>query len=260
METQVSPFEQMAADYDALFTHTPLGTLMRAAVWRRLEARFRPGDRILELACGTGEDALFLARRGVDVLALDAAEAMVAITRKKAREAGLEQRVKAVCAPIERLGAVVGQQVFVGALSNFGGLNCVEDLGGVARDLALCIRPGGIAALCIMGPTVPWEWAWHLYRLQFGKAFRRMRRGGLAWRGMHIWYPSLGAAKRAFAPEFRPVRATALGALLPPPYTEAWANRHLRLVKLLNQWERRLETCPPLPSLADHYLLELERV
>ena len=51
---------------------------------------------------------------------------------------------------------------FDGALSNFGGLNCVDDL-GVRR-----LRPGlggaarGVALLCVMGPVVPWEWGWFL--------------------------------------------------------------------------------------------------
>jgi hypothetical protein len=54
-------------------------------------------------------------------------------------------------------------------------------------------------------------------------------------------------------------RVAALGALLPPPYTESWAGRHPGLVERLDRWERRLEAMPPLPWLADHYLMELER-
>jgi hypothetical protein len=54
-------------------------------------------------------------------------------------------------------------------------------------------------------------------------------------------------------------RVAALGALLPPPYAEAWAARHPKLVEKLDRWERRWETVPPLPWLADHYLMELER-
>ena len=52
---------------------------------------------------------------------------------------------------------------------------------------------------------------------------------------------------------------SAVGALLPPTEWEAWAARHPRLLAALARWERRLETVPPLPWLADHYLLELER-
>ena len=51
----------MAGDYDSLFTATIIGALMRKAVWARCAARFQPGQKVLEMNCGTGEDALWLA-------------------------------------------------------------------------------------------------------------------------------------------------------------------------------------------------------
>ena len=60
MTAPTSPFEAMAATYDRDFTERPIPARMRRAVWRRLDAAFPPGRRVLELGCGTGEDALFL--------------------------------------------------------------------------------------------------------------------------------------------------------------------------------------------------------
>jgi hypothetical protein len=139
-------------------------------------------------------------------------------------------------------------------------LNCLDDMPGVAGGLARLLRPGGVALLCVMGPLVPWEWVWFLARGAPRKAFRRLKRGGTAWRGMTIRYPPIGAVRRAFAPAFRLRRAVAIGALLPPSYAEGWAGRHPRLLDALDRWERRCERLPPLPWLADHYLLELERL
>jgi SAM-dependent methyltransferase len=285
---QSSPFDEMAADYDRSFTTSAIGSLMRQAVWRRLDACFRPGDRVLELNCGTGTDAIHLARRGVRVLATDIAPAMLELTRAKVARAGLEGLVEIELMAIEDLtrrhedvetrrhgdtennqpnsyslspGLPVSlSRPFDGVLSNFGGLNCVADFHTVAAGLAACLRPGGMALLCVMGPLVPWEWAWYLWRRQPAKAFRRLRRGGIAWRGLTIRYPSIRSLRRAFAPSFRLRRASAVGALLPPSYAEDWAVRRPRLLARLNRWERRLETLPPLPWLADHYLLELERL
>jgi hypothetical protein len=87
-----------------------------------------------------------------------------------------------------------------------------------------------------------------------------LRRSGTQWSGVTIRYASIAETRRAFAPEFRTLRASAIGVLLPPPYTERGMSRFPRAIKTLNRIERRLETVWPLPMLADHYLLELERV
>jgi len=258
-----SPFDAMAADYDAAFTHSPIGVRMRQAVWRRLDARFLPGDRILELNCGTGEDALYLAKGGRSVLATDVSPAMVEVARAKAEREGLTDRIVVHPLAIEALDAAtvcgVGP-VFDGALSNFGGLNCVADWRDTAARLAACLRPGGFALLCVMGPLCPWEWAWYLLQGKPGKAFRRLKPGGVAWRGLTIRYPSIAQMRSAFRPYFRCVRVSAVGALVPPTYADAWAARRPRLLARLDAWERRCETWPLVPALADHYLLELERV
>ena len=144
-------------------------------------------------------------------------------------------------------------------LSNFGGLNCVESLTTVARDLVMVLRPGAKVVLCIMGPWVMWEWMWYLRKAQPRKAFRRLQRDGIAWRGLHIRYPSVSETRRAFEPHFKFIRASALGALVPPSYAEAWARKHPHMLHWLNRVERRHETNSLLVNLADHYVIEFER-
>lgn len=83
-------FDAAAAGYDEAFTFTHLGRWYRTAARKWLEAAFRPGSHILELGCGTGEDALWLAGRGIRVTALDASPAMLEVARAKAAQAGAE--------------------------------------------------------------------------------------------------------------------------------------------------------------------------
>ena len=259
--TYASPFDAMASDYDRSFSRGTIGKHLRLAVWRRLEAAFKPGERVLELNCGTGEDALHLARRGVAVVATDNSPGMLAATRAKVERAGLGHAVKVAHVAIENLALdrVDLPGPFDGVVSNFGGLNCVGDLAGLARGLAAVLRPGGRAVLCMMGPAVPWEWGWYLIHGQPAKAFRRLRRGGCEWQGLTVRYPAPGTVRRAFAPHFVQRRLSALGALIPPTYAEGWASRNLRLLDVLSRWERRIETLPPLPWLADHFVIEFER-
>lgn len=251
-----SPFEEMAAGYDAAFTDTAIGTLLRRRVWRRLDRAFAPGERVLELGCGTGEDAVHLASRGVRVLATDSARAMVQATRKKVLKAGVRSLVDVRQVPIEELSRVGG--TFDGALSNFGAMNCVDDLPGVAHRLARRLRPGARAVLCFMGPVCPWEWLWFLLRGEPDKAFRRLS-ARVTWRSMEIRYPTIGTVRDAFADGFRTRSLRALGVFVPPSYAGEWAGRHPRLLRLLDDAEGLVEAWPPLPWLADHFLIELER-
>lgn len=271
-DSQPAAFDELAADYDDTFTERAVGRLLRAAVWRRLDANFRPGDHVLELNCGTGADAVYLAQRGVRVLATDISAAMLDATRGKVMRAGVSDLVSVARVDIEQLAAqkppAHGARAdpeplaaaFDGALSNFGGLNCVADLTGVGRAIAALLRPGARALLCVMGPLTPWEWAWYVRRGQVNKAFRRLRRAGVAWHGLTIRYPSIHALRQALAPAFALARVSAIGALLPPSYAEPWAAQHPRALAWLNRAERRLETVWPLPWLADHYLAEFVRV
>lgn len=253
-----SPFDDLASSYDECFTRSILGTRMRSAVWRRLDRAFPSGSRVLELGCGTGEDAVHLARRGVRVVATDPATAMVREARAKADAAGVGEFVTTRVLDAARLDEVADEP-FDGAFSDFGALNCLADLLPVSTGLARLVRPGGRVLLCLLGRYVPWEWGWFLARGRRDAAFRRLGRGGVEWRGLRVFYPPLRDLERTFAPSFRRTGARAVGALVPPSYAEPWAARHPRLLGALDALERRLEAIPPFPSLADHVLLELER-
>ena len=255
-----APFDSLAGDYDRSFTASSIGSRMRGAVWRRMDEVFRPGERVLELNCGTGEDAVHMAARGIRVLATDSSSQMLAMTRAKVERAGLAELVEVERMPIEDLAALRPAEGFDGVLSNFGGLNCVEDLSAVSRSLAALMRPAGRAVICMMGPAVPWEWGWYLVHGEPRKAMRRLARGGARWRGTTIRYPSVGQVRRAFAPNFIQRRVSAVGAFVPPTFAEPWAARHPRSLAALDSLERCVEAAWPLPWLADHFLIELERV
>src|SRR5579863_1932910 len=81
-----APFDAIAERYDETFTTSKIGKAQRSSVWKELEKAFRPGDRVLEIGCGTGVDACFLAERGVTVVACDSSPRMIAVTSHRVKE------------------------------------------------------------------------------------------------------------------------------------------------------------------------------
>jgi SAM-dependent methyltransferase len=222
-----APFDSVAKDYDSAFTDTRLGCELRRRVWRRLDACFTPGSRVLELGCGTGEDARYLAARGVGVVATDQAPGMLALAA--AKTAGLP----VTCARVDVLtleadAAVEAQAPYDGVLADFGALNVLPDFAPLAGWLAARVRSGGRMVLVLMGRWCAWEVAWHLAHGQPRLAFRRLRSGASARVGsapLSVYYPTTPELRRAFAPEFQLQRAWPLGLWLPPSYLEPLTRR-----------------------------------
>ncbi|MEO6063410.1 MAG: methyltransferase domain-containing protein, partial [Thermoflexales bacterium] len=135
MTASPTGFDALAAGYDQDFGASAIGRVFRSRVQARLDARFHAGQRVLELNCGTGDDAIHLARKGARVLATDQSAAMLAVADRKVRAAGLADSVELRPLAIEELGQLAPASLD-GAFSNLGGLNCVAELAPVGRDLA----------------------------------------------------------------------------------------------------------------------------
>jgi SAM-dependent methyltransferase len=253
-------FDSLAPDYDTAFTDTALGRALRELAWLRIDETFASCERVLDLGCGTGEDALHLARRGIRVVGIDASAAMVQAARQKALAAGCAAQVDFHCAPMEQLGTVLDGQIFDGVLSNFGAVNCVDDLRSLIAAVAARLAPDGKLLWVVMGRYVPWEWLWYGLRGDSQRAWRRLPRGGAEWRGISVCYPAPAAMGRLLATRFVVSRVSPLGFALPPSYAGPWLERAPRTLTMLRRLEAALQRCSALAFLSDHYIIEAIRL
>ncbi len=253
-------FDQLAHAYDVSFTHTQVGRTLREMVWSRLELAFRESDRILEIGCGTGEDALHLACRGMSVVAIDASRQMIEVARGKADGHLFSERIEFRHVPMEDLGTAFQGERFDGLFSNFGAINCVRDLRSLIDSVADRLAPGAPLVWVVMGRYVPWEWAWFLLRGDWRRAFRRMRSDGVRWRGLTIDYPTPAHLQALLRPRFAIRRVIPLGFVLPPSYAAGWLERAPRSLRALARLERMAQRLGMLASCADHYIVEAHRL
>jgi demethylmenaquinone methyltransferase/2-methoxy-6-polyprenyl-1,4-benzoquinol methylase len=135
-------FQGLPHHYDRMGAMLSFGQDPR---WRRALVRAvdpQPGQRVLDVATGTGMVAVALTRRsGCEVVALDQSEAMLAGARERIeREPRLAQRISLIRGEAERLPFADGE---FDALTFTYLLRYVDDRAATMRELARVVKPGG---------------------------------------------------------------------------------------------------------------------
>jgi ubiquinone/menaquinone biosynthesis C-methylase UbiE len=130
--------ERFMRSYDRWISLTTLGQADRAR--EEVLGRIRPGQRLLEVGCGTGTLAVAAAQRGATVVAFDRSEAMLELAKEKAHEAGVTvdwRQGEAAFPPI-------GDEQFDVVTATFVLSELSRDLAALAvRRMAEALRPGG---------------------------------------------------------------------------------------------------------------------
>jgi ubiquinone/menaquinone biosynthesis C-methylase UbiE len=256
-------WDTAAESYDKDFSGTSVGIVRREAVWLDLQRVFHSGQRILELSCGTGIDAMFLAQRGVHILALDLSPRMIAIAQARAATELLPNPPEFRVLATEHLSTLESDGPFDGAFANFAGLNCVDDLSQVADTLGRLLKPKSRLLLCMMGRFVPLEILWFLARRNPRKAFQRLRESRTSYAsttGLVINRPTVRQIARQMKPALRLVGWKGIGIVVPPSYAEHVARKFPHVIQHLAKVDRRIGPIPLFKNMADCVLLEFERV
>lgn len=253
-------FSAVARDYDASFTDTKVGRLQREQVWHWLTQNITGAPAVLELNCGTGADALWMAKRGWQVLATDISPDMVQVTAEKVRQAGQQKLVTTrVCSfsEIDQLREGPFDLVF----SNFGGLNCTppQTLEALWTNLLGKLKPGGQLVVVVMSRFCAWETLYFLLKMNPKQAFRRLRRGPVVARldqntSVDTWYYSPSDIASGFPDTCTLSKAKPIGFWLPPSYLEPFFAKRPRLLRFLT-WLEKNATASWLARASDHYLL-----
>jgi len=132
----------------------PLVTARTAAVWaalhRELEKHAGRELTVLDVGGGTGGFAVPLAQQGHSVTVVDASpDALAALTRRAA-DAGVAGRVRAVQGDGDALSGLV-EPGSVDLILCHSVLEVVDDPAGVVAAIATALRPGGAVSLLVAG-------------------------------------------------------------------------------------------------------------
>lgn len=252
-------FDAHAPGYDTDFTATVTGRLQRDLVWFYLQHHLKPETHpnVLEINCGTGEDALWLHRNGFTVTATDLSAGMIASAAAKTKEVQFIQ-----CSFLE-LENRFEQKSFDVIFSNFGGLNCTDSAGleKLAAAADKLLRPGGRFIAVVMGNNCRWETAYFNRKGEPEKANRRASgkpvEAVIDGNRFPVWYYSTQSFAACFEKTFTLKAARAIGWMVPPSYLDKAFRKKTFLLRIFYLLDRLFGKRAFAINRADHFLIDL---
>jgi ubiquinone/menaquinone biosynthesis C-methylase UbiE len=261
-----APFDPIATEYDTRFTNGQIGQLQRKQVWDYLK-RILPeltGLEILELNCGTGEDALLFSEKGFNIVATDVSTEMLKVTERKVQQFSMQHRISSRYLDLESFDPSLFDKKFDLVFSNFGGLNCISptSLKSLLEKMPSVLSPRGRFVAVIMPQFCLWESVYFFLKLRFNDAIRRCTTkevsADIQGVKMGIWYYPPAQLKKESANYFKTIAALPIGMALPPSYLENFFANRKGLLRSLNRIEKMVSRWTFFSAMADHYIIDLK--
>jgi ubiquinone/menaquinone biosynthesis C-methylase UbiE len=259
-----SAFDSVADSYDAAFTKSKIGRAQREIVWAYLEKILSGKNNleILELNCGTGEDAVWFANKSHSVLATDVSEKMLQVAEKKAKEHNINERIKTRLLDITKIEFSNLNNEFDLIFSNFGGINCLDfnELFKLPDSLSKLLKPGGRLIMVIMPTFCWWEMIYFTLKLNLKKAFRRSstKRVKVNLNGIEVlteYYTPI-LLNKIFRKDFKQVGLKPVGYFIPPSYLESFFSKKDKTFNFIKKLESFVTDWSLLSNYSDHYLID----
>jgi ubiquinone/menaquinone biosynthesis C-methylase UbiE len=260
------PFDHIASPYDSVFSRSTIGQLQRKRVWSYVEQIVPQlkGFEMLELTCGTGEDAELFGERGFNLVATDIGQEMLKVTQKKAEQFSMQNRISSHYLDLESFNETLFDKKFDLVFSNFGGLNCInpESFRKLLGNLPSILNPGGRFVGIVMPKFCAWETIFFLSRLQFKKAFRRMTSKEVATEvngaALKMWFYQPSQVTRWSKEKYKLISLRPIGIALPPSYIETFFSFKKRWLLRLNKVEKRLTHNGLFSGMSDYFVIDLQ--
>lgn len=254
-------FDVAAKSYDTIFTNSKVGIAQRKMVYKHLNTLLKSERKsILEVNCGTGEDAIFFSKNNHDVIATDISEEMITVAREKSNNTSVEFKVQ----DITTISASNFNKTFDLIFSNFGGLNCLskDDLHSFLKTCDNLLKTNGKLALVIMPKNCLWERMYFYLKGNRKKANRRHTTKPVLANvnGIKVktWYYNPEQLRELEKDKFTTKLVKPIGLAIPPSYLENSVLTSFPFFSILKMLDK-IFNFSYLSKYADHYLIILEK-
>jgi deazaflavin-dependent oxidoreductase (nitroreductase family) len=258
-------FDSVAENYDHHIFDNPINTWLRNVSIGTMTDIFKPNQTVVEVGCGTGTETLSLARSGVKIIATDISQKMLEVLSRKAKDAGLSDRVIPIhCRPIELKEQItkLGIDRVDGAYSTYGAINTEPNLSCMIDNFYEILKKDAYLLLGVWNKFCLYEMVGYLLRLNPTLAFARLRNPVPVGKSRFCVASNaftVGELNKLLTHEFKLVRVNGVVVALPPSNLTKYLPRG-RSFNLMKTIDLNLGSGFPLNRLGDHFLALYRRL
>ena len=260
-QATAAAFNKQAPLFDNLYTADTIIAYKRKRVRQHVLQYLQPGSSILELNAGTGDDAIFFARRGHTVHATDISEKMLDLLSTKTKQLALHSSISHELRSYTDLDKLANKGPYDLVFSNFAGLNCTHELSKVLQSFDDLMKPGGYVTLVILPKFCLWEFLL-LFKGKFKTAFRRLRgssKAHIEGKFFRSSYYNPSFIREHLKDSFEMKSLEGLCTIVPPSYIQGFAEKHPKIYRSLAKKENKWKKTWPWKLIGDYYIITLQK-
>ena len=256
-------FSKQSIVFDKQYNNNRIIRYKRKRVREHVLQLLPSNASILELNCGTGDDALFFAGHGHHIHATDISDGMLERLKEKIQHFSFNGNITTETCSFNYLETLNNKGPFDMIFSNFGGLNCTDELDKVLSSFHSLLKPAGVVSLVVIPKFCLWESLLFL-KGQFKTATRRFfsrhgRKAHVEGVFFKCWYYSPRFVTKHLQNHFELLKLEGLCTLVPPSYMEGFPEKHPGLFRFLLNKEESWKAKWPWRSIGDYFIISLRK-
>jgi len=249
--------DEIAEKYDSILSKNRFSEVLRPVFQNILMQNIHHGDYILDLGCGTGEDAIFLAQKGVNVTGVDISPKMIEIAGKKADTKDFNKNLQFFCDDME-IFISENTNKFDAIISNFNAVNYIRDLNSFSAHVSTALNKDGKLIFTVLNKISASEVFYNFVRLNLKRSWKAIfNRKELLLTDLNIFFP--GLFSNFFKNHFYIKRITGIGIFIPPHNLTGMYDKLSFVLPLLLRLEKLTASVFPFYCLSDHYIIEMQK-
>lgn len=257
-------FSKQSQKFDDIFSHNTIIQYKRSRVRDHFLQYLQPKSSILEINCGTGDDAIYFAQHNHKVHATDISKGMQQVLQQKIVAYNLQSNISNELCSFTELKSLKNKGPYHAIFSNFAGLNCTANLVDVLHSFNELLIEEGIVTLAIMPKFCLWE-TLLICKGQIKIATRRFinRYGSKAHvegEFFNCSYYNASYIIKHLKPNFKLLSIEGLCTFVPPSYMLGFAEKYPSLFNFLKNIEDKVKTKWPWKYMGDYYIISLQKI